>query len=420
MSKSIESEQAVIGCALLDGKVVSAILVILNSDDFLDNNCVDVFEAISFLKEKGEVVDLVTVATRMKEAKTLDRVGGPEFLAVLQNTVPLSSHYEQYAKKVKHFSFLRKLVKAGLEIKSIGENSEEDVLGTIKKVKEAFAETYKCAAILAGEPPEDKTDPIDKPNTGLSWGTKDLDSTITPIERHHFIVLAAETKSGKTAYLFDLAIKNAVNKKILYITLEMSGTQILSRIARNFSGITKDQWRERKKIPEGQYRAYKSKIDEIKSIEGLVACGLKDASIQSIFRKIKKEKADLVVVDNMGLIENTENLSPTDHETKLSAAFARFCHEQNTPVVLVHHFKKGDETKSNAPRGLNAIRGSSKITHDADTVILCHRTRSNNYDLTKKEKAQFTIVEAADRDFGTGGVKTVYFHKGTFLDEYPD
>ena len=231
--------------------------------------------------------------------------------------------------------------------------------------------------------------------------------------------MAAETKSGKTAFLFDVAIKNAINKKVLYITLEMSGSQIISRIARNYSGITKDQWRNRKSIPEPQYNAYKIKMEEINQIKGLTACGLGDTSLVNIFKTIKKENADLTVVDNFGLIEKDDKMDQTSHESKLSAEFARFCHTNNIPVILVHHFKKGDESKSQKPRGLNAIRGSSKITHDADTVILCHRTTAKNNDLTKEQSSQFTVVEAADRDFGVGGVKTLYFWKGSFFDKYP-
>ena len=182
MSKSIDSERAVIGCMLLDPTVIPSVYLLLWGEDFVDATCRTLFQTILGLVKAGEVVDMVTVSTRLRELKKLDEVGGPEYLAELQNSVPLASHALNYAKKVKCHSFLRKLSVAGENVKKVAETSEKDIPETMKDVRKCFQDVVEIVQLMQEKPKEDTSDPIDRPNTGLTWGTSDLDSRITPIE----------------------------------------------------------------------------------------------------------------------------------------------------------------------------------------------------------------------------------------------
>jgi hypothetical protein len=103
------------------------------------------------------------------------------------------------------------------------------------------------------------------------------------------------------------------------------------------------------------------------------------------------------------------------NQEAISKYFMDYTNEFNVPMLLLHHYRKGDEGKSNV-RGMNAFRGSAKIIHNADTVIVGHRPFLPN--ATLEDKAKYTLVCCKDREFGEGGNVTTYFYRGEFVENY--
>jgi len=245
-----------------------------------------------------------------------------------------------------------------------------------------------------------------------TWGTITADKKFAPMEDHFLIVLAGEQNSGKTAFSFDLALKNAVSMKVLFISLEMSGMDIYSRIARSYAGISKYEWRDRLNIPEQKKISYKKKITELKTIQGLKVWGFGAGEIpcaENIFEIIKQERPGLVIVDNLDLISKESHIKQLEHETAVSKAFMEFTNEELIPVILIHHLNKSGRIED-----INAIRGSGKITDNADTVYMCFRNMDK--EANEEEKKQFILIEKKDRGFGSGGVHVFSFNDGTFED----
>jgi hypothetical protein len=145
---------------------------------------------------------------------------------------------------------------------------------------------------------------IDKPYT---WGTSELDINLPPIERHHFILLAGKSSAGKTAFAFDMAIKNATDgHKVFFLSLEMTTSEVIKRVSASYAGITKVEWRTRS-ISNDKYKKYIQKRDEILSIKNLFLVGLPrgvEANIDNLKILINKKGKDydLIIIDNLGLV----------------------------------------------------------------------------------------------------------------------
>ena len=407
----IEAEASFLGGLLIDPILINDFKDI-TPDDFSDARHVIIYSAILELHEADEPIDFVTVATRVNSLGKIEEIGGAEYIAEIQNGVPVATHTPEYAKTVRHNALLRELKVTGRKIAEI-EGTPDDIL---QKLVFELSGIKKKLSNINPEISAEDIDPIDKTNTILTWGTDGLDKVISPIEPHFFVVLTGESGHGKTAFTFDMAIKNSKIGKVLYISLEMGESEILTRIAMNHAAITKEQWRDKEKIGEGQRNVYKVKRAELKELGKLKTVGLKDSNIENICRTILKHKPVLAIVDNMDLIDKTEK-EQLAHEASVSKRLMNFTNKNKIPVILIHHLKKGKEG-GKGTRGLNAVKGSSKIVHDADSVIMCHRTLSSTERMSLKQKAQFTVVEKKDRTFGVGGVKTIFFHKGSFYDEY--
>jgi replicative DNA helicase len=253
-------------------------------------------------------------------------------------------------------------------------------------------------------------DPIKKKNVLRTWGSPLVDSKISPIQDHAYTIFAGEQGSGKTAFTFDLALKNSAMGKVLYISLEMAKAQIVSRIARAYAGMTKAQWRE-KKFEPWQEGAYRAKSDQIQNNKNLKIIGYgagETPTIESILDKIKSEFPILAFVDNFDLVAKQER-NQIDHERVISRKFMEFCHQWNIPIIVIHHTNKTKEKTK-----IDAIRGSGKITDDADAVIMGRRITDEQ--ASPLEKKKFSIFELKDREFGENGYHDFQFEKGTFVD----
>lgn len=267
---------------------------------------------------------------------------------------------------------------------------------------------------------EVEQDRIDTDRKDMTWGTPNLDQRITPIESHHFVLLVGETGSGKTTFCFDVAYKNSLKGiKVLFISLEMTEDEIATRFARTHAGITKAEWRNRKAIPKEKVEAYRRKKKELLGNDSLLLRGFpKDVppTTENVFAVVEEAKPDMVVLDNFDLVWKDDRKSEYQEQTRIAKEIMDFTNNRKIPMIVLHHFNKGSD--KDKIRGLDSIRGSSKIIHNADTGLICYRKFEE--DASPEDNAMFTIVQKKDRDFGQGAVCVVYFQYGVFGDEYND
>jgi hypothetical protein len=195
----------------------------------------------------------------------------------------------------------------------------------------------------------------------------------------------------------------------------MTTANIITRVARSFAGITKEQWRDKSLITETQKAIYKQKRKEIMDNKNLILYGFDaktESNTENIFNVIKAKNPDLVFVDNFDLISNgTER--ELDAQNRISKEFMDFTNEKKFPIVVIHHLKKTKDKSS-----VDSVRGSGKITDNADGLYICRRNIDPENELPAPEKAEFMVIEKKDRDFGEGGVHTFYFYKGSFYDKF--
>jgi len=250
----------------------------------------------------------------------------------------------------------------------------------------------------------------------FTWGTPRLDRELTAIERHHFCVIAGLASAGKTAFAFDVAIKNAkLGHKVLFLSLEMSEKSILVRGARSFAGITKEEWRGRPKtIPEHKMQAYEYRAKRLTEEKNLFLKSMPkdvDPMIENIFTLIEAINPALTIIDNFDLIKKDPKNSEYLEQNRISEQIRSFCKDKNRPIILIHH-----ENPHSKNKGLGAMRGSAKIGDNCDTQLSCSREWS--VDASPEDNAKFFILANKDRDFGQWNMSTVYFKDGTFMDEY--
>ena len=108
--QNIDAEESIISAILIDNNTLLDVVEILSAADFYRSAHQKIFAAIMDLFDRGEPVDLVTLANHLKEKGHLDRVGGASYLARLVDAVPVAVNAQHYAKIVADKASLRRLI----------------------------------------------------------------------------------------------------------------------------------------------------------------------------------------------------------------------------------------------------------------------------------------------------------------------
>ena len=108
-----EAEQACLGAMLIDPESVANVLRFLRPEDFYVNANREVFAGVVSLYEKGQKADLITLTDELRLLGTVERMGGPGYIANLTSVTPSSANVEYYARIVQEASVRRNLLRPG-------------------------------------------------------------------------------------------------------------------------------------------------------------------------------------------------------------------------------------------------------------------------------------------------------------------
>jgi replicative DNA helicase len=108
---NLEAEQAVLGSLMLDPEQASMAFEILRAEDLYRDSHKMVFTAIQEILDKGEPVDLITVAEYLRQHGRLESIGGIGTISQIASSVPSAANVEHYARIVAEKALLRQLIK---------------------------------------------------------------------------------------------------------------------------------------------------------------------------------------------------------------------------------------------------------------------------------------------------------------------
>ncbi|NQX96022.1 MAG: replicative DNA helicase, partial [Erythrobacter sp.] len=121
---SIEAERSVLGGLLLAADSWDAIVEIVDAADFYRPQHRMIFRQVAILIDRGEPVDVVTVADRLLATGELEAAGGHQYLSELAEHTPTAANIRAYAKAVRERAVLRQLIGAAQDIANTGFHPE--------------------------------------------------------------------------------------------------------------------------------------------------------------------------------------------------------------------------------------------------------------------------------------------------------
>ena len=237
-----EAEQACLGALLLDPDSLASVVRYIRPEDFYLPAHSQIFAAVIALHEKGQKADIITITEEMRLAGSLDRAGGPGYIASLTSMTPSAANVEYYARIIQEMSTRRSLIRLSSEVSSLAfdDTSETGAIldqiqakifeitqnrrtASYHSIKELIPDTITVIEQLSNNP---------NAFTGIPSGLTDLDAMTSGFQNSEFIVIGARPSVGKTALALSFTSYIAIDRKIpaAFFSLEMSERALMNRI----------------------------------------------------------------------------------------------------------------------------------------------------------------------------------------------
>jgi replicative DNA helicase len=414
----LDAEQAVLGALMLRPTAIHDIIDLLVAEMFYAKTHTLVVRTIIDLNDKNEPVDVLSVATRLKEKKCLDEIGGNAYLNELMSNVPSTVNIRHYADIVYKKFILRALIDSGESIASIAyEQNDMDVADVIDMAeKSIFAVTsnintknaftsIKQSLVETWEQIEHLHEHKDEIR-GVPTGFVDLDNLLAGLQKSDLIILAARPSVGKTTFALDIARNAALNGTPVGIfSLEMSANQLVQRMLSAESRV--DAWsiRTGHGLSTQHFTALQEAASRLQKAPIYIddQAGNSIVKMRSVARRLKAEHGlGLIVVDYLQLMTTSKNYdSMVNQVTEISRSLKGLARELDVPVLALSQLSRAVEARGGKPR-LSDLRDSGSIEQDADLVIFIHRE-----DRYKEQAERDNIAEILVEKHRNGAVGKV-------------
>ena len=240
MPYSVESEQSVLCCMLINNEVVAKIASKLTEDDFYQKSHQVIFNSMLSLYADNKPIDFVTVTDKLETINALDSVGGIEYITTLANFLPSAVNYNVYVEIVKRNAINRELINISQKIaeKAYNNDDGDETLsyaeGLIYNLAQNEQSTDLEQIVSSLNMAIKNMDEIAKNGgkiKGISTSIKEFDQLTNGLQNSDLILLAARPGVGKTSFALNIAINAAIeqNKCCAIFSLEMPRIQLAQR-----------------------------------------------------------------------------------------------------------------------------------------------------------------------------------------------
>lgn len=353
----------------------------------------DIWRGIRSLRESGEPVELVGLATELERQGKIEGVGGIKGLADLLDDVPAASLLPEYlrflAEAYRPRTAIQRLTTAASSLfdsKTTPEEAEAILArtaGALHELLESGTSTddlrpFRESLLKAVEQIE-KHFHDDSPIPGIPTGFPELDEATNGLPEGKMIILAGLSGGGKTALGLQLLLQIAARDIPCGIfSLEMYAVELAFRAisaAAKIDGL---------KMARGFLG--KSDLPKILGAAGKLAnlpiwvddrAGMSIGHIVAGVRKLVREQGvRVVLVDYLGIIkEPDDSRGRVDAVTKLSNALNQLAKETGVVMIVLAQLNRDSEKRPGGKPKKSDLKDSSAIEQDAFGVLLLHEKK---------------------------------------------
>ncbi len=438
MPHSLEAEEYLISCCLLDGpEVVSRCLEArISPKSFYDTKHGIIYERLVDLYNRQVPMDISVLAEELKTARQLDEIGGYAFLAQVSSRIPTTAQAGYFIEKVREQALLREIIRSATsaveDCFSFSGGIDEFVDQVESKLFSVTQNRVSESAKQMREPTREAMAVINKMMmkkgelTGVSSGFKDLDAMMYGFQKQEMIILAARPSMGKTSLALNFAEAAALPKKgdpagVLIFSLEMGASQLALRMLCSRAKVNMKLLRDGLLSRNGdeQNRLLQA-ADELSK----APIWIDDSSSISIMQLRAKARRihsrnplGFIMVDYLQLMSPTDSSVAREQQVaEASRGLKGLAKELNVPVLVLSQLNRASEKDNRTPK-LSDLRESGSIEQDADVVLMLARPKDADEKFQVAADSAELIV-AKQRNGPVGELRLTFLRDITCFENY--
>ena len=388
-----DAESAVLGAILLDPAAYWRVADLLTAADFRGRIAASLWTTLGNLARAGRVIDGVTLGDEMPEVRQL--------AAELMESTPSAANARAYAEIVARDATARRVRDAGARIAKL---AGDDVLGEAQKLLGTCAPqtltAIKPARDFMRESVARMQSRLEAESvlSGVSTGLADLDELTAGWQRGDLIILAARPSVGKTAIALQCALHAAkASHPVLFMSLEMSGSQLTDRALSHLGRVSSVGIREPKRLCEEEWQRV-HRAGTVLSDLPLLIDESSSLTVEAVCARVRQcnaqQRLGLVIIDYLSQITPPKANSTNDGIQLITRQIKALAKDLTVPIMLLCQLNRTHEGR---PK-LASLRDSGAIEQDADVVIFLHRPDESS-------RTRIELLLEKQRNGPTGEVK---------------
>jgi replicative DNA helicase len=436
--KAEDVEKSVLGTILVNGSIIDKIIKDFSSALFYDFRNKAISKAIMQLYKDNKPIDLVTITTELQRTEMLKEAGGAAYISDLTSFVTTYENIDYHIRILQEESLRRNLIRIGSQAVNKSFDPTQDVFDAFNEVQSELDNAIKRVVNYEIKQVGEVHNEIMKQSlhvlntgqkSGVPSGLRMLDNVTNGFQESDFIIVAGRPGMGKTSIVVTMAMNPAIqnNIPVAIFTLEMSSSQVVSRMQSAISGVNVS------KIVKKQLNN-----EEILQIDTMCK-GLKNAPIfiddtpsisllelKGKCRKLQKEHGvKLIVIDYLQLMRSGQKTQSRELEiSEISRGLKGLAKELNIPVIALSQLSRAVEQRQDRKPQLSDLRESGSLEMDTDMVMFCYRPEYYNFEEYEIEnetfdsKGLFMLMIAKHRNGSIGEIPLRFIPEQTKIVNY--
>lgn len=354
-------------------------------NDFTTDRNKKIANAIIELRKEHEEITMINVQKKIKANKkqVID------YIATLGDSIygfDRDKCYEELinlSRKRMLFQLLKESIVAVPEEDDVSLYSQA-LISSINKITEKEEKETTFMNKIAKTTQEIEQNWKNRNNHDFDTGIFDLDNKTGGLHKQELTIIGARPGMGKTTFTLQIAQKIArKNKNVLFVSLEMSETQLIQKMISRESNI--DSYKMRMGyLEENDFKKISQASVSLSSLK--LNINTKIRTIQKLeleARRLKnKGKLDLIVIDYIQLLKSSEKYNSREQEVaEISRRLKLMSLELDIPIIALCQLNRNANTGEPT---LADLRESGSLEQDADNIIFIYRENENDTDTTLK------------------------------------
>lgn len=418
------AEYSLVGCVLIDARCLPAAREILpTAEAFASEPCRKAYAAACRLEDEDKAIDPVIVG----RAAGLSN----DFLMQCMDLAPTCTRAAEYAKAVLDGHQRRQLQALGEKLQTealCAGSTANQLLTEARSTLDDLASTPgRCSVKSARDSLLDfmtfRAEVQQGKRQAIRTGFPSLDRILGGFAQGGFYVMAARPGVGKSALGIALADMMARDRRVLYVSLEMTEAELNARRVAAVSDITctfgkllfgKTTEEQDAAIANACGKLYAHKL-QISAVSTL--------TVPELELQARNVGAEVVIVDYLGLLSaEDKRLSEYDRVTRISGDLKRLAKRLGCVVLALCQLNRESVSApgQDARPRLSQLRSSGAIEQDSDGVLLLHRPEYGKTETPREASApqQFFVDVAKNRHGRTGTAELAWYAPVNRFEDY--